>query len=182
MLHFAEIYWGNIVEGGAGSRKFHVNIEGQRKLTDYDIYAKAGGALRAVTETFRVSVTDGTLNIAFLQSTANEPSLSALEVLSVNTSSRLAFTEKPGSKGTSFDAVLHPNPADDKIFVTLTEPATVVTSTVITNTTGITQIRNAHQITGENTLEIDVSGLKCCFYLLRLNTNSTDRYLKFVKR
>jgi hypothetical protein len=80
-LHFAETYWGNGRSGGAGSRKFHVNLEGVRKLTDYDIFAKAGGAMRAVRETFTVKVTDGTLNIAFLKGLANFPRVEAIEVV-----------------------------------------------------------------------------------------------------
>ncbi|MBD0256266.1 MAG: hypothetical protein ICV83_11155, partial [Cytophagales bacterium] len=46
VLHFAETYWGSAAAGGAGSRRFHVNLEGVRKLTDYDIFVRAGGALR----------------------------------------------------------------------------------------------------------------------------------------
>jgi ELWxxDGT repeat protein len=73
-LHFNETYWGNLAAGGIGSRRFHVAIEGSARLTDYDIFAKAGGAMRAVTETFRVTVTDGTLNIHFSKGLADNPS------------------------------------------------------------------------------------------------------------
>jgi hypothetical protein len=52
VLHFAETYFGNTVPGGTGSRQFHVNLEGVRKLTDYDVFAKAKGALRVAQETF----------------------------------------------------------------------------------------------------------------------------------
>jgi ELWxxDGT repeat protein len=81
VLHFAETYYGNVAPGGAGSRKFHVNMEGQRKLTDYDIFARAGGALRVAQETFRVGVADGTLNISFLKGAADNPAIKAIEVL-----------------------------------------------------------------------------------------------------
>jgi ELWxxDGT repeat protein len=80
-LHFAETYWGNGRSGGVGTRRFHVNLEGVRKLTDYDIFAKAGGAMRAVRETFTVKVTDGTLNIAFLKGLADFPRVEAIEVV-----------------------------------------------------------------------------------------------------
>jgi ELWxxDGT repeat protein len=80
-LHFAETYWGNGRSGGVGSRKFNVNLEGVRKLTDYDIFAKAGGAMRAVRETFTVKVVDGTLNIAFLKGLADLPRVEAIEVV-----------------------------------------------------------------------------------------------------
>ncbi|KAA6440403.1 DNRLRE domain-containing protein [Dyadobacter flavalbus] len=81
-LHFAETYYGAPgKKGGAGSRQFHVNMEGVRKLTNYDIFAKAGGAMRATAETFTVNVTDGMLNIDFLTGAADLPRVSAIEVI-----------------------------------------------------------------------------------------------------
>jgi hypothetical protein len=50
-----------------------VDAEGVRRLTDYDVFAKAGGALRARQETFRVNVGDGTLNVAFLKGSLTTP-------------------------------------------------------------------------------------------------------------
>ncbi|KAA6437069.1 DNRLRE domain-containing protein [Dyadobacter flavalbus] len=76
VLHFAEVWFKQ-----AGKRKFHVNIEGSRKLTDYDIYARAGGSMRAVQQTIQVTVTDGMLNIDFLTGSADLPRVSAIEVL-----------------------------------------------------------------------------------------------------
>lgn len=75
VLHFAEIWFKE-----AGKRKFHVNIEGSRKLTDYDIYARAGGTMRAVQQIIPVTVTDGMLNIDFLTGSADLPRVSAIEV------------------------------------------------------------------------------------------------------
>ncbi|KAA6438387.1 DNRLRE domain-containing protein [Dyadobacter flavalbus] len=81
-LHFAETYYGAPgKKGGKGSRQFHVNMEGSRKLTNYDIFAKAGGAMLATAETFTVNVTDGMLNIDFLTGAADLPRVSAIEVL-----------------------------------------------------------------------------------------------------
>jgi len=80
-LHFAEIYFGAPgKKGGAGSRQFNVNIEGSRKLTNYDIFTEAGGALRAVQLTIPVTVSDGVLNIDFLTGAADIPRVSAIEV------------------------------------------------------------------------------------------------------
>ncbi|KAA6432735.1 DNRLRE domain-containing protein [Dyadobacter flavalbus] len=81
-LHFAETYFGAPgKKGGKGSRQFHVNMEGSRKLTNYDIFAKAGGAMLATAETFTVNVTDGMLNIDFLTGAADLPRVSAIEVI-----------------------------------------------------------------------------------------------------
>ncbi|QRR01455.1 CBM96 family carbohydrate-binding protein [Dyadobacter sandarakinus] len=83
-LHFAETYFGvpgtKGEKGGPGSRRFHVNIEGSRKLTNYDIFTEAGGALRANQLTIPVTVTDGILNIDFLTGAADIPRVSAIEV------------------------------------------------------------------------------------------------------
>ncbi len=83
VLHFAEPYWGDKAPGGAGSRKFNVDAEGSRKLTEYDIFANSGGAMQVVKETLFVNVTDGTLNINFLKGTADNPVVSALEIIPV---------------------------------------------------------------------------------------------------
>ncbi|HEX8531267.1 MAG TPA: malectin domain-containing carbohydrate-binding protein, partial [Cytophagales bacterium] len=82
-LHFNETYWGYRVPGGIRSRRFHVNVEGARALTNYDIFNRAKGAMRAVQETFRVSVTDGTLDIDFVKGAADYPAVAALEVVPV---------------------------------------------------------------------------------------------------
>ncbi|WP_221392049.1 ELWxxDGT repeat protein [Dyadobacter sp. NIV53] len=84
LLHFAETYWGVPARSGTtgtNRRKFHVDMEGSRKLTNYDIFAAAGGAMRAKTEHFTVNVTDGMLNIEFLSGTADKPAIAAVEVI-----------------------------------------------------------------------------------------------------
>jgi hypothetical protein len=82
ILHFTEIYWGvNGSPGGVGSRRFNVDIEGQRKLSEYDIFARAGGGLRAVQESFLVPVADNSLTIAFTNGSADQAKVSAIEIL-----------------------------------------------------------------------------------------------------
>ncbi len=84
VLHFAEIYWGVPSRGGSagsGKRRFHVDIEGSRKLTNYDIFTAAGGAMRARTEIFTVNITDGTLNISFLSGASDKPIIAAIEIV-----------------------------------------------------------------------------------------------------
>ncbi|RYZ21009.1 MAG: T9SS type A sorting domain-containing protein, partial [Chitinophagaceae bacterium] len=79
VLHFAEIYWTT-----AGNRVFDVSIEGTRRLDNFDIVARAG-AFTAIADTFAVTVSDGTLNIAFSSLTAtggkDNAKVSAIEVL-----------------------------------------------------------------------------------------------------
>ncbi len=106
VLHFAELYFGNAGPGGAGSRQFHVDMEGQRKLTNYDIFAQAGGALKAVTQTFTVSVSDGTLNINFLNGAADNAKISAIEVIS-SSGAKIAAAGS-GEEVSELNSSLHP--------------------------------------------------------------------------
>jgi hypothetical protein len=59
---------------------FNVAAEGNPLLTQFDIYASAGGAMRAVVRTFTVTVSDGTLNLAFTN-VVNWALVNAIEVL-----------------------------------------------------------------------------------------------------
>ncbi|WP_161597185.1 CBM96 family carbohydrate-binding protein [Dyadobacter flavalbus] len=83
VLQFAETWYGapSGTAGGAGKRQFHIDMEGSRVLTNFDIYAAAGGAMKTVQKTFSVMVTDGMLNINFVKGLADLPRVSAIEVL-----------------------------------------------------------------------------------------------------
>ncbi|HEX3965523.1 MAG TPA: malectin domain-containing carbohydrate-binding protein, partial [Trebonia sp.] len=60
-LHFAEEYW-----TAAGSRTFNVSIDGTQVLTNFDIFATAGGEYKAVLEQFtEVAPSNGTFTIQF---------------------------------------------------------------------------------------------------------------------
>jgi hypothetical protein len=63
-----------------GARRFHVNIEGQRILTDFDIYASAKARYLAVDKKYRVEVKDGFLNIEFLNGSNDRAIFSAVQV------------------------------------------------------------------------------------------------------
>jgi Malectin domain/Ricin-type beta-trefoil lectin domain/Putative Ig domain len=61
-LDFAEEYWTT-----AGSREFNVLINGSQVLTDFDIFATAGGEYKAVDEPFTATASStGTITIQFV--------------------------------------------------------------------------------------------------------------------
>ncbi|QRK04741.1 carbohydrate-binding protein [Archangium violaceum] len=83
LLHFAEIWFG--APGGPsnsnvpGKRVFSVDIENQRRLSDYDIIADVG-TMAAAVKRYDVAVCDGSLSLSFTAS-VNKPKCSAIEIL-----------------------------------------------------------------------------------------------------
>jgi len=76
-LHFAEEYWTT-----AGSRIFNVLIDGTQVLTDFDIFATAGGEYIAVVEQFsEVAPSNGTFTIQFV-SVKDNAQINGIEILS----------------------------------------------------------------------------------------------------
>ena len=84
-LYFAEIWFGAPDGGpdGAGNRIFTINIEGEDRLTDFDIN-NAVGSTTATTQTFMVEVQDGRLNFDLIPS-VNRPKISAFEIIGTGT-------------------------------------------------------------------------------------------------
>jgi chitinase len=74
-LDFAEIYW-----SAAGKRIFNVSINVTQVLTNFDIYAAAGGMNIALVKSFNVPVTNGTINITFTPGSADNPQVNGIEV------------------------------------------------------------------------------------------------------
>ncbi len=76
-LHFAEEYW-----SAAGKRVFNVIINGTQVLTNFDIFATAGGEYKAVVEQFSATASSsGTITIQFVTVTDNAQ-VNGIEILS----------------------------------------------------------------------------------------------------
>ncbi|HEX4702723.1 MAG TPA: malectin domain-containing carbohydrate-binding protein, partial [Pseudonocardiaceae bacterium] len=79
-LHFAEEYWTT-----AGSRVFNVLIDGTQVLTNFDIFATAGGEYKAVVEQFtEVAPSNGVFTIQFAPVKDNAQ-VNGIEILSSST-------------------------------------------------------------------------------------------------
>ena len=76
-LKFAEVY-----VTGPGQRLFNVAIDGQSVLSDFDIYASAGGMNAAIDETFPVTIGSGArIQIDFTPGSAQNPKVDAIEIV-----------------------------------------------------------------------------------------------------
>src|SRR5579875_670878 len=90
-LHFAEEYW-----TAAGKRVFNVVINGVQVLTNFDIFATAGGEYKAVVEQFNTTASSsGAVTIQFVTVTDNAQ-VNGIEVLG-GTSSTPTPTPTPTS-------------------------------------------------------------------------------------
>jgi hypothetical protein len=88
-----------------GQRLFHVDINGNRVLTNFDVHATAGGKLKAVERTFAVNVADGAIRIVLtaVQSSAIinaieivQGSASSFTPIRINTGSNVPYTDPQG--------------------------------------------------------------------------------------
>ena len=75
-LHFAETFDGI---SGPGERVFSFNVQGQ-EFKDFDVWAKAGGGLRAYVERVNAEVTNGVPKITFTPKVEN-PQINAIEII-----------------------------------------------------------------------------------------------------
>jgi len=75
-LHFAETYEGIT---GPGERVFSFNVQGH-EFKDFDVYAKAGGPLRAYVESVNVEATNGFIKVTFTPKVEN-PQINGIEIL-----------------------------------------------------------------------------------------------------
>jgi hypothetical protein len=75
-LHFAETYE-DIT--GAGQRVFSFTVQG-KEFKDFDVWAKAGGGLRAYVEKAPVTVTDGKVQVAFKEN-VQSPEINGIEII-----------------------------------------------------------------------------------------------------
>jgi len=75
-LHFAEVYW-----SGSGQRVFNVLINGTQVLTNYDIFAVAGGNFKAVVTEFN-ALSDSSGNISIqLVTVVNNAAINGIEIV-----------------------------------------------------------------------------------------------------
>ncbi len=74
-LKFAELYW-----TAAKGRVFNVAINGTKVLSNFDIFAAAGAAFKAVDKTFTVT-SSGTITIQFTVGSAGNPMVNAIQVV-----------------------------------------------------------------------------------------------------
>jgi hypothetical protein len=94
-LHFAETYWSS-----PGQRQFNVALNGKTVLTNFDIVGVAGGAWRAVVESFLATAdTNGFIHLAFTPGNADNPQINGIEIGTPCTTGCAAQPSAPAALG-----------------------------------------------------------------------------------
>jgi O-glycosyl hydrolase len=97
-LHFAEVAFFS-----AGARKFNVTINGTQVLSNFDIFAAAGGPLIAIVEQFNATANaSGQLVIQFV-SVVENADVSGIEILTAGTGPRMAAAGGPQNLAKQID-------------------------------------------------------------------------------
>ncbi|WP_158267665.1 choice-of-anchor tandem repeat GloVer-containing protein [Adhaeribacter arboris] len=169
-LHFAEIYYTT-----AGKRKFNVTAEGTGWLTNYDIFASAKGARKAVNVSKKITVTDGFLNLQFI-SVVDKACVAAIEILPISKAEQHIDTS-PVILATR----LYPNPVIDKFTVDLKVPAEELVTSLL-SADGLSLGLNTHRLIATNQLEFPVSHLRPGLYSLLVYTSTGQQVLRFIKK
>ena len=104
-LHFAETFEGIT---GPGERVFSFKVQG-REFKDFDVWVKAGGALKAYVETVPVMVTDGKLKVTFTPKVEN-PQICAIEIITQSGGETSAATPAPAPTAAPVPAEATPAP------------------------------------------------------------------------
>ena len=120
-LHFAEEYWTT-----AGSRTFNVLINGTQVLTNFDIFATAGGEYIAVIEPFTATASStGTVTIQFV-TVKDNAQVNGIEIYPSGSTANTVTVTSPGTQtstaGTAASVQIHAS--DSASGQTLTYTAT----------------------------------------------------------
>ncbi len=90
-LKFAETYW-----SGAGQRVFNASINGSAILTNFDIFASAGGANIALDKVFNnISPSNGTITLNFGPASVDNAVIQAIQIVPQPVVSTSTFTTSP---------------------------------------------------------------------------------------
>jgi N-acetylneuraminic acid mutarotase len=130
-LHFTEM---NKFKSGA--RVFDVKVNGAAYLTNFDVWAAAGGAYKTIVRTTRTTPVNGKVTIAFIARVENAK-VDAIELVPVAPTGTTTTTTQPATTTTTVPATT----------TTTAAPTTTTTSAPTTTTTTVVPGTNKNSVT-----------------------------------
>ena len=104
-LHFAELYFG-YGRAGTGQRMFNVAVNGAPVLSNFDVFATAGAANKAVVRDFPATADgNGSITVALTNGAADNPMLSGIEIIAGSVAPVAVASEMPRQSDAFVDSV-----------------------------------------------------------------------------
>ncbi|BDD02237.1 malectin domain-containing carbohydrate-binding protein [Persicobacter psychrovividus] len=173
-LFFAENYW-----QAEGKRSFNVEINGERKLTQFDIFKEAGGMNMAITKEYYVSTEGNKIDIRFFidEHCADNAKVSAICVTEVD--------EMPADNSREFvpfaEAVkVYPNPTTDYFNLNVAVDTDDQFAVQLVDMAGVTHNINAtsiEKLQDEVRVKVSNMNLGSGLYMVKYNHNGQDSAL-----
>jgi uncharacterized protein (DUF608 family) len=163
-LKFAEIYW-----TAPGSREFNVTIDDSLAISDFDIF-KLAGQNSAYDVTIPITVTDGTLKIAFITIVDNAK-LSALVVRKATQSGVHDALQRPFVFSLSQN---FPNPFNPTTVISYTLPLDEKVVLKVYNVLGgeVATLVNEREMPGTHSAKFDGSNCASGVYFYRIQAGN----------
>ncbi len=182
VLHFAEIWFGATggTTGGVGSRVMSVDINGTRRLSNFDIIASTG-SMKSIIRQYDVTVTNGKVDLRFV-SNVHRAKISAIEILPITSTTTVTSTSRLFAEEEALTA--YPNPFADRFTVNMGSEQTGKISIQLYDQLGRIVFNKETMANGSQQLEVDLSStaLTTGLYILRVQTEGhADRTLKVIK-
>ncbi len=180
-LFFAEP--GNIANPAVGKRVFHINIEGNRVLSNFDPFAEAG--MNAIQKQFVVNVTDGMLNL-ILERHLDKPVISGIEIIKIMpyVLDRRGEIESEASAESLEVLQLVPNPVEDVTHLRgLSELNTgegQIKVSVVNEIGNIVWSKEANSSTISSDMEISFRDMASGFYILKVEMPNGKPFVKTI--
>lgn len=174
-LNFAEIYYNK-----ARERIFSVNLEGgATELSNFDIFAAAGGAKKMITKVFTIPVNDGKLDIDFTSS-VGKAMISAIQVIPASTA-RKGVEETAVAQNR--DLNVYPVPSAGAVTVEFTPDAEKPAVVEVFDAKGALASRhvvNAAQAGRVSKVTVDGNQLQPGVYVVKVQSAGKVAYKKLI--
>ncbi|WP_161597209.1 T9SS type A sorting domain-containing protein, partial [Dyadobacter flavalbus] len=139
-------------------------------------------AVRAVKETFPVSVTDGMMNINFTSGSVNQPLINAIEVVP-QTAARTGAEEVIADANADFiQSEVYPNPAPKRFTIKLSEQHSGKINLKMVSISGHAYEINKPDLQPASKVDIDVSGqpVESGIYILEIQSDAAMETIKLL--
>lgn len=167
-LYFAELYFNE-----PGVRVFDIWLEGEKKLSNFDIFNEVG-KFTGVAKTYVVEVSDDdTLNIVFAKN-VGQPKVNGIEIIEVTPTVQSVFGKRTQNTIAAF-----PNPCKD--VVTLKIDNSTVRDLQLFDSYG-KLIDNPRAEFSGNDLRVDLSTQPSGVYMLKVTNDKATETLRLIKQ